>query len=139
MCYICGDGGNLILCDGSCERAYHMECLNLKSIPDDEEWFCPYCLRQLAKKGHKVEEVVEEEDSEEYYDTNKEKMEKLKKLKAKKKKDEDEAYTVSQKTKPYGKNDVVLEGKVLCCPVDGCSAYASTRTSLLSHVYVIVF
>lgn len=116
-----------------------MECLNLQSLPDDEEWFCPYCLRQLAKKGHKVEEVVEEEDSEEYYDTTKEKNEKLKKLKAKKKKDEDEAYTVSHKSKTSAKNEVVLEGKVICCPVDGCTAFASTRTSLLSHVYLMIF
>lgn len=32
LCALCADGGNLILCEGPCQRAFHLDCLNL---PDD--------------------------------------------------------------------------------------------------------
>ena len=76
----------MILCDGGCERAYHIECLNLPEVPKDEKWLCPRCKRQLAKKEMllqeppKEEEMEEEkeieEESEEYFETKKEKHEK---------------------------------------------------------------
>lgn len=46
MCALCGDGGNLLLCD-ACPRTFHAECLvTLKDAPprsDEEEWKCPPC------------------------------------------------------------------------------------------------
>ena len=42
-CTICGDGGNLLICDG-CEKEYHLTCLRpmLASVPDGD-WECDEC------------------------------------------------------------------------------------------------
>lgn len=43
-CGICGDGGNLLICDG-CEGEYHITCLRppLVEIPEGA-WFCDSCV-----------------------------------------------------------------------------------------------
>lgn len=41
VCPICQLGGELILCD-HCPSAYHLNCINLKDVPDGK-WFCPSC------------------------------------------------------------------------------------------------
>lgn len=48
-CYICDDGGELIICDG-CHRAVHPLCLTppLKSVPKGD-WFCPRCTVSPVK------------------------------------------------------------------------------------------
>mmetsp|Transcript_12240 Transcript_12240/g.33955 ORF Transcript_12240/g.33955 Transcript_12240/m.33955 type:complete len:474 (+) Transcript_12240:133-1554(+) len=45
-CLICGDGGELLICDG-CEGEYHKECLNprLKEIPEGH-WECDECVNK---------------------------------------------------------------------------------------------
>jgi len=43
LCGWCGDGGELICCEG-CPAAYHRECVNVKEIPLGE-WYCGPCLR----------------------------------------------------------------------------------------------
>ncbi len=40
-CEICGEGGDLLICDG-CEKTYHTQCVNLSEIPNGD-WFCPTC------------------------------------------------------------------------------------------------
>jgi len=43
-CMICGDGGNLLICDG-CEGEFHMECCSpaLERVPDGH-WECDDCV-----------------------------------------------------------------------------------------------
>jgi len=44
------DQREVLLCDGPCMRAYHLECLEppLTEVPEDEDWFCPQCELILA-------------------------------------------------------------------------------------------
>ncbi|KAL3646651.1 hypothetical protein CASFOL_009195 [Castilleja foliolosa] len=51
MCAVCGDGGELIICNG-CPRAFHADCLGLQSLPADD-WHCQYC-RDRFGPGRKV-------------------------------------------------------------------------------------
>nr|KYP74110.1 Chromodomain-helicase-DNA-binding protein 4 [Cajanus cajan] len=48
MCAVCGDGGDLILCNG-CPRAFHAACLGLQCVPDSG-WQCLNC-RDNAGNG----------------------------------------------------------------------------------------
>jgi hypothetical protein len=65
VCVICGDGGNLIICDG-CEGEYHMNCLQpqLSSVPAGY-WLCDECVdlkaleaRDLLLKKSKFFDIV---------------------------------------------------------------------------------
>lgn len=46
MCAVCGDGGELIICNG-CPRAFHADCLGLQSLPTND-WYCPHCKDRLG-------------------------------------------------------------------------------------------
>ncbi|KAF3784413.1 Increased DNA methylation 1 [Nymphaea thermarum] len=48
LCTICGDGGDLLLCDG-CPRAFHTECVALSCIPRGN-WYCSYCGRNFEQE-----------------------------------------------------------------------------------------
>mmetsp|Transcript_14253 Transcript_14253/g.16201 ORF Transcript_14253/g.16201 Transcript_14253/m.16201 type:complete len:419 (-) Transcript_14253:366-1622(-) len=41
-CHICGLLGELLCCD-SCPSAYHLSCLGLDALPEDDIWNCPEC------------------------------------------------------------------------------------------------
>jgi len=43
-CKVCNDGGNLICCD-SCENAFHLSCIPLRSVPIGV-WHCNECKRK---------------------------------------------------------------------------------------------
>jgi PHD-finger len=50
VCKVCGNGGNLIVCD-HCNKAYHFPCLTppLTVVPHGE-WFCPECETRSPAK-----------------------------------------------------------------------------------------
>lgn len=42
-CGKCGEGGELLICDGDCFRAFHLSCVKLKKMPKSEKWYCKEC------------------------------------------------------------------------------------------------
>lgn len=57
-CRKCGgkdEADNQVMCD-ECDGAYHFQCLKLKALPEDDEWFCPECKNDddIVKAGEKV-------------------------------------------------------------------------------------
>lgn len=51
MCAVCGDRGELIICDG-CPRAFHADCLGVDGV-SSEDWQCPFC-RDSIGSGRKA-------------------------------------------------------------------------------------
>jgi hypothetical protein len=43
ICALCLDGGLLVVCDGRCQRAFHLECLHMAELPKSSVWRCPDC------------------------------------------------------------------------------------------------
>lgn len=52
-CFICRDGGELLLCDRkTCSRAYHLECINRKVVPPkSRKWECPWHFCSKCQKS----------------------------------------------------------------------------------------
>jgi len=49
-CFICDDGGELILCDGKgCNKAYHAECVDVDINTLPLTWYCPSCTSGSSK------------------------------------------------------------------------------------------
>ena len=45
---------DIILCDGPCNRAYHVRCLvppvDPEALPEEEGWLCPACDHKVGAK-----------------------------------------------------------------------------------------
>jgi len=57
-CRKCGkkdEQDSQIMCD-ECDGAYHIKCLGLKALPEEDEWFCPECKNEdnIVKIGDKM-------------------------------------------------------------------------------------
>ena len=48
---------DIIMCDGHCNRAYHVKCLvppvDPNTLPEDEGWLCPSCDRKVSGEKKK--------------------------------------------------------------------------------------
>ncbi|MFS7990232.1 putative histone acetyltransferase chromatin regulator PHD family [Helianthus anomalus] len=49
VCKVCGEGGDLLLCDG-CPRSFHKECAEETSIPRGK-WYCKICQNSIKYHG----------------------------------------------------------------------------------------
>ena len=57
-CRKCGGKGEQdqqVMCD-ECDGAYHIKCLGMKVLPEEDEWFCPECKNDddIVKAGEKL-------------------------------------------------------------------------------------
>lgn len=51
VCSICKGMGELLCCD-NCPRSFHKECVDLPSIPHDQDrWYCRYCVNMFQKES----------------------------------------------------------------------------------------
>eukprot|EP00571_Detonula_confervacea_P015873 CAMPEP_0172303214 /NCGR_PEP_ID=MMETSP1058-20130122/4790_1 /TAXON_ID=83371 /ORGANISM="Detonula confervacea, Strain CCMP 353" /LENGTH=748 /DNA_ID=CAMNT_0013013955 /DNA_START=146 /DNA_END=2387 /DNA_ORIENTATION=+ len=55
-CGVCGDGGELICCDG-CIEAYHTTCLGVETDSLPYPWHCPSCISNSADGEKKMGSV----------------------------------------------------------------------------------
>jgi len=57
-CMKCGgkdEPDQQVMCD-ECDGSYHLKCLKLKALPEEDEWFCPECKNpeDIIKAGEKL-------------------------------------------------------------------------------------
>ncbi|KAL4860086.1 Chromodomain-helicase-DNA-binding protein 3 [Chlorella vulgaris] len=50
-CHSCGDGGELLCCDG-CTAAFHLSCTGLPEVPEND-WICPLCVSERTASGRR--------------------------------------------------------------------------------------
>ncbi|XP_050899565.1 uncharacterized protein LOC127106299 isoform X7 [Lathyrus oleraceus] len=60
-CSICEQGGHLLCCDG-CPRAFHLECVPLKSEPRCI-WYCKYCCHNVYHNERREERNANAQDA----------------------------------------------------------------------------
>eukprot|EP00088_Acartia_fossae_P020781 TRINITY_DN2230_c0_g1_i1.p1 TRINITY_DN2230_c0_g1~~TRINITY_DN2230_c0_g1_i1.p1 ORF type:complete len:698 (+),score=216.45 TRINITY_DN2230_c0_g1_i1:39-2132(+) len=65
-CRKCGgkeDEENIIMCD-ECNDGYHLKCLGLTSLPEQDDWYCPQCKNEnnIVCAGGKAMKVKERKE-----------------------------------------------------------------------------
>ena len=53
ICRVCNttDDRAVLLCDGPCVEAYHLECAGLNGEPEGDVWFCNKCVKLREKRS----------------------------------------------------------------------------------------
>jgi len=49
ICTECETGGDLLCCDGPCQRSFHLECLKMKKVPSGDMWCCSDCGKHVHR------------------------------------------------------------------------------------------
>ena len=57
MCRDCGRPGEVLLCEG-CDACYHIECVNLPTIPEGR-WFCSVCELHASRGALDLQQLAE--------------------------------------------------------------------------------
>jgi len=53
LCFECKQPGDLVCCAGCCNSS-HLKCIGVESIPDEEEWICSACNKEVNAKPIQV-------------------------------------------------------------------------------------
>jgi len=68
-CGICGETGNLLCCDGPCNRVFHLSCLGFSNEPTDSTWYCIDCEKLVEDELYKAEPSPEKNKFQEILDS----------------------------------------------------------------------
>ena len=55
ICNVCKNGGELLLCD-RCPKSFHKECIYLKEIDENKNWYCAECQEKIENINKRKEE-----------------------------------------------------------------------------------
>ncbi|XP_058775633.1 increased DNA methylation 1-like [Vicia villosa] len=61
VCLVCGLGGDIILCD-RCPSSFHISCLGLDHVPEDD-WFCSTCCCKVCRRPKCKQECKDHMDN----------------------------------------------------------------------------
>ena len=63
LCGVCDEGGELLICDGDCLQAFHVECLGFSEPPETAKWYCDDCKKKQKQKIAKLQSLFAKKTS----------------------------------------------------------------------------